>query len=1025
MADVIREFLIKMGFDAREVEQGLPKVQKELDKTKEKTVTLAGAAKAGAAAVAAFTAAIYAVGAAAGRGDTINSVARAFDKLQESAGNTAGLDKLRAATTGLMTDFELMKQSNIASQMGITPEIFEEIAASADTLADAVGKDLPEALATLTTGFGKAQDKALIELGINVDLAKAETALAEKYGKTREELSELGKKEAFRVAALEAMRERVKAVTTENNSAGEAYQRVTVALQNQFDKVAQGVDKNTELAEVLNRTSTIIKNMPIEGFTALIASAGKALETAAGYAADFARGLDVIFQSSSTAKIATMDKEIAKLNETLGDQETHLKKIESLGPSLLGGRASSLAHIRAEIVATKEQIAVVEKHRAEEYERGRAVKKAGEAIQQETAVVKPNTTETNTNTGALFSNTNAKKEAAAAAEELAKKQAELTKSFLDLSNSAKNESLAAGFEKQVTDAIAKLDSGAFNSALGNLEDQVRKGQVEEYMAQYGAAIGNGITRSQIEALADLKTSDLIKKYPELLEKEQKQAFQNSVDFFADILTSVSDDAAFNLEDVLTDALKRVAIGFGAQMLAQLAGNMGIDVSGMTSAQGFGGWLAKQVLGSGDAAGGGNILSSLFGGGSSAAGGSFLESLFGGAGAATEAAPFGTILSAGGESIGTLAGPMGSMIGETMMPMIGSALAAAGPYAAAAAAAYMGHQMWQQNDFLDGLPDVLNPFIALEWADNTFGGTKDKDTLARRGFRGQLQERMGEDLNFRGIRGDVSLFDSDYSLQNRTAFTDQAVGMVNPLAQILTGGDDKLSSDAAGIFADAVDDVSSYNEMLIQTQSLMDALGINAEEAKNELTGLFLDGKISLDEFTSGVASLNVLATENLVGTGSVGDAIGILTDKLATPRHQLKAIELAFKEMGELGIDTTSEVSAYLLDKFGPAIADVFGQLSTVGIDSWEEIKNATADQIAQIFGILAPLRSEVGDTFTAATDDVSQAFSDMASSIGNDLDKIARNSRDISARVANNLKFKATVENEIDNNLTPAEHTR
>lgn len=274
----------------------------------------------------------------------------------------------------------------------------------------------------------------------------------------------------------------------------------------------------------------------------------------------------------------------------------------------------------------------------------------------------------------------------------------------------------------------------------------------------------------------------------------------------------------------------------------------------------------------------------------------------------------------------------------------------------------------------GLGELIN---SLE---GTFGGTTNKETLARREFRDQLTKFFGDDLLVPTVQGNVSLTGVDFgnfqNFINTNPLGNEATGFASGIANAITGGG-KLGEDFTAIFAQIIGQADNFNEVLVNSLAIMDKLGLSAEEAKESLKEAFLEGKIELDEFGVGVANLNLIAQNDLIGPNSVADAIKILSENLDNPRIALKGLELAFKEMAELGVDSVGEIRAYLMEKFGPDVAAVFDQITALGIDTWEEVKNANVDQIYAIFQALAGLEQQVSTTFRGIAQDVTQTMSE------------------------------------------------
>ncbi len=859
-----------------------------------------------------------------GRGEEVNDVARAFANLQQSAGRTAteGIGRLREATGGLISDFELMRDSNLANQLGVTPEVFEELAGGAEQLGAAVGMDLVPSLNLLTEGFGRAQDRALKQLGINVDVAAAERTFAASLGISAKQLNEKGKQEAFRAAALVEYRKALAATGPAAVSASDNLTKIAVTLGNVSDRSASAIDKNADLAKAFDDVAIAMGNSFVNsdnfvrGVDVVIGAAGRAISVLAQLASTAMGGTDVQTLQNKAAKLKS-DIELFS---------------DGTRPDLVTKYTKEYRDTLAELNRTLIESATQHGHFLDSF---------GPVEEASTK-----------NSKRLRGNRDDYIDTGEAAEEAAKKAADFAKALDALTLKNTGDDLSAGIER----AIDSLNSADFQALKEQFRANVEKGVSE------GLDLSNPEAMAQIKKSGEIAANELqakfdeaAKKNAETTEKEQKEAFQNTVDFYADILTPMFEDTAFNMEDIFNDALKRVAIGFGSQLLAQVSSSvLGLDVSSIGSAQGLGQMIASSIFGGGGGVGGG--VSSLLGGAGGIAGGASI---------------LGNLGAFGNAAIGGSFGPVAS--GATYGASLSGAsfLSSGGPYALAAVAAYM----------------ALDKTGVLE---GNFGGTTNKETLARRGIRGNLQQTgLGEDLVFNALRGQTSLKGIGYNTDPNNKIVQSAIPLVNPLAQIFTKGDDKLASDFSGIFANAVGDAKNFNEALINTKSLMAGLGVTSEDAKNQLKDLFLDGKVGIDEFSSGLSNLNIIAQDNLVGKGSVADGLAIIGDESTTNRAKLTALGLTFKEFAELGITSTAGISNYLIDRFGPDAVKVFQDLASAGINSFETVKNSTVDQVSVIFQIL----SSLPEAFAAASEQA-------ANKVKNDNAEIVKSYKDLKEAV-------------------------
>ena len=149
----------------------------------------------------------------------------AFTSLTGGAENaTLAMEKLRAATDGTMSNFDLFQQANNAMVLGIT-ENSDEMARMFDMaqrLGKALGVDTKRAVESLITGIGRQSRLMLDNIGIVVKSEKAYEAHAKKLGKNASNLTDSERKQAFLNATLEAARNKLATVGDEQLTASDS-----------------------------------------------------------------------------------------------------------------------------------------------------------------------------------------------------------------------------------------------------------------------------------------------------------------------------------------------------------------------------------------------------------------------------------------------------------------------------------------------------------------------------------------------------------------------------------------------------------------------------------------------------------------------------------------------------------------------------------------------------------------------------------------------------------------------------------
>ena len=137
----------------------------------------------------------------------LDQMETAFTSLQGGTeGANIALEKLREATNGTMSDFDLFQQANNAMVLGITKNSDEmgELFDKAQRLGAALGVDTVRSIESLVTGLGRQSKLMLDNIGITVDTNKAYEVYANELGKTTKELTDAEKKQAFFNATIKA-----------------------------------------------------------------------------------------------------------------------------------------------------------------------------------------------------------------------------------------------------------------------------------------------------------------------------------------------------------------------------------------------------------------------------------------------------------------------------------------------------------------------------------------------------------------------------------------------------------------------------------------------------------------------------------------------------------------------------------------------------------------------------------------------------------------------------------------------------
>ena len=209
----------------------------------------------------------------------IESMSRAFNTLA-GGGETAtiAMDKLKVATDGTMSQFDLFQQANNAMILGVTKNSDEmaEMFDIAQRLGRALGVDTKLSVESLIVGIGRQSRMMLDNIGIVTDVEKANAAYAKQLDKSKDELTDTERRQAFLNATMEAAREKLATMPAEIASTQDAYDSLrasasdaSVALGELFAQLLLLPEVSQGSASILREFADNIDNISLAARTAL------------------------------------------------------------------------------------------------------------------------------------------------------------------------------------------------------------------------------------------------------------------------------------------------------------------------------------------------------------------------------------------------------------------------------------------------------------------------------------------------------------------------------------------------------------------------------------------------------------------------------------------------------------------------------------------------------------------------------------------------------------------------------------
>lgn len=242
------------------------------------------------------------------RGNKINDLEAAFRTLGTTTGATAGdLKTFEDAMGGTITHAEALTTANKALQAGLDPKILDDAAKAARAYADSIGGDAKQSLDQLTEALVRGNDRALKNMGVIIDNKQAYEDFAKANGIAADTLNELGKAEAIRAAAAEALKEKVEQLGEVTNDSADNFQSFKNSLTNAFDKIAGGIAENEALNRAMGDLARVVKEIDLTQltadlsslFTMIVQGAQSAIPAALQYFHEFTVGVKALQQAVS------------------------------------------------------------------------------------------------------------------------------------------------------------------------------------------------------------------------------------------------------------------------------------------------------------------------------------------------------------------------------------------------------------------------------------------------------------------------------------------------------------------------------------------------------------------------------------------------------------------------------------------------------------------------------------------------------------------------------------------------------
>lgn len=213
-----------------------------------------------------LTAAMAGLNSVLGNAQRVEQLSAGFDTLQQRIGSDSvqAMNGLKAATSGLISEMDLMQSANQAVLLGVDDGSgkFQKLSAAALKLGAAMGITAKEALDSLVVGIGRGSKLVLDNLGIIVNTEKAYKDFAATIGTTADKLSDAQQKLAFQKAAFEAVSKSAGDLAEPADTAATAFLKLKNAAKDLYDQTTRNISEDATLRNGIELTTSAIQNAP-------------------------------------------------------------------------------------------------------------------------------------------------------------------------------------------------------------------------------------------------------------------------------------------------------------------------------------------------------------------------------------------------------------------------------------------------------------------------------------------------------------------------------------------------------------------------------------------------------------------------------------------------------------------------------------------------------------------------------------------------------------------------------------------
>ena len=204
----------------------------------------------------------------------VQQMERAFNTMSGGATNASvAVDRLKEATNGTLSEFDLFQQANNAMVLGVTKNSDEmaQMFDMAQRLGAALGRDTASSIESLVTGIGRQSRLMLDNIGIIVKSEEAYEKYAAQLNKSKDELTDAEKKQAFMNATLDAAREKLQGLPQEVLTTDQKFQALAASFDDASVAIGEGLMPVIEpLVEALTSVADAINPERVKSFATVV-----------------------------------------------------------------------------------------------------------------------------------------------------------------------------------------------------------------------------------------------------------------------------------------------------------------------------------------------------------------------------------------------------------------------------------------------------------------------------------------------------------------------------------------------------------------------------------------------------------------------------------------------------------------------------------------------------------------------------------------------------------------------------------